>query len=102
MPLAKIHTPRICRDVAYSKEEKILFQNLKNFGGGMGVGSGSNLTLKFFDIFEIVKYVAFRENSDSSRSFYIEASHIDKFHLLEKKFQKNFFSVSNYTKTVKN
>ena len=61
------------------KEEKKLYKMMKKFGGGGGVGKGSNFTLKFFEIFEIVKYVAFREYSDSSRNFFIEASHNDAF-----------------------
>ena len=32
-------------------------------------GSGPNFTLKFFDIFEIVKCVAFRKNTVSFRFF---------------------------------
>ena len=46
--------------IAQMKEEKKLYKMMKNFGG-VGVGKGSNFTLKFFDIFEFVKCVAFRE-----------------------------------------
>jgi len=45
-------------------KEKTLQNDEKIWGGGLGVGKGSNFTLKFFNIFEIVKCVAFHENHD--------------------------------------
>ena len=57
--------------IAQMKEEKKLYMMMKNFGGGEGVGKGSNFTLKFLAIFAIVKCVAFRENSDSICNFFM-------------------------------
>ena len=56
--------------IAQMKEEKKLYMMMKNFGG-VGVGKGSNFTLKFLAIFAIVKCVAFRENSDSICMFFM-------------------------------
>ena len=37
--------------IAQMKEEKKLYKMVKKFGGEIGVGKGSNFTLKFFEIF---------------------------------------------------
>ena len=61
MPFKKIIHLIAAYLIAQMKEEKKTLSDDEKFWGGVGVGSGSNFTLKFFDIFEIVKYMAFRE-----------------------------------------
>ena len=60
------------------KEEKKLYKMMKNFGEG-GVGKGSNFTLKFFDIFAIVKCVAFLNYRYSSRNRDLSVQSVDVF-----------------------
>ena len=50
------------RYVVQMKEQKICFRKKKKKWGGVGVGTGSNFTLKFLIIFEIVKKILLYHN----------------------------------------
>ena len=89
---------------AQMKEEKKLYKMMKKnfFLGGVDVGKGSNFTLKFFDIFEIVKYVAFREYNVLFRFFLQRYSLLaNKSNLIKKICEKKFFGVKLHKKLQK-
>ena len=66
----------------------------------MKEGSGSNFTLKFFEIFEIVKYVAFRKYTVSFRNFFAKIFISHEWSQCDKNFREKIFFGCQITKKL--